>query len=306
MAISYFKKALAAFAPPPKTSDDGRDQWPSRAAFLLAAMGGCAGQGNLLRYPSVVYNNYGLQWFVPYLLAVFLIAIPSLILEVSIGQAYRGGTVIAFNNINRRLKGVGLGPVLVSFVVVQYFTVNLAWIMSYFRWSFTSPLPWAGRLEQFYWEDVLHVGNITEGSLSSSGNSVESFTGYPHVKLIGETVGWSVFVWFLIWISIFRGVGMTGRVVYFTMGLPIVTTIIFVGRALSLENAREGVALLWTNWRSDQLASGTVWQTAVGQVRSSCFITYKSSNIARFSSLLVLDSATLPVTRATTRNMPMP
>jgi solute carrier family 6 GABA transporter-like protein 1 len=62
---------------------------------------------------------------------------------------------------------------------------------------------------------------------------------------------------------------MTGRVVYFTMGLPIVTTIIFVGRALSLENAREGIALLWTNFRGDQLASGTVWQTAVGQVSNN-------------------------------------
>lgn len=50
------------------------------------------------------------------------------------------------------------------------------------------------------------------------------------------------------------------------MGLPIVTTIIFVGRALSLDNASEGVALVWKTWRSDQLASGTVWQTAVGQV----------------------------------------
>ncbi|KAL5462919.1 hypothetical protein PMIN06_001380 [Paraphaeosphaeria minitans] len=266
MVLRYLKKVGAVLAPPAPTSDDGRDQWPSRAAFLLAAMGGCAGQGNLLRYPSVVYNNYGLQWFIPYLLAVFLIAIPSLILEVSIGQAYRGGTVIAFNNINRRLKGVGLGPVLVSFIVVQYFTVNLAWIMSYFRHSFTSPLPWAGRLEEFYWTDVLSVGNITEGSLSPSGNSVLSYTSFPHVKIVGETLGWSVFVWFLIWLSIFRGVGMTGRVVYFTMGLPIVTTIIFVGRALSLENAGEGVALLWTNFRGDQLASGTVWQTAVGQV----------------------------------------
>jgi solute carrier family 6 GABA transporter-like protein 1 len=50
------------------------------------------------------------------------------------------------------------------------------------------------------------------------------------------------------------------------MGLPIVTTIIFVGRALSLDNASEGVALIWRTWRSDQLASGTVWQVAVGQV----------------------------------------
>lgn len=59
---------------------------------------------------------------------------------------------------------------------------------------------------------------------------------------------------------------MTGRVVYFTMGLPIVTTIIFVGRALSLENAREGVDLVWRTWRGGELAKGSLWQTAVGQV----------------------------------------
>jgi solute carrier family 6 GABA transporter-like protein 1 len=232
--MNVLRKIGAALAPPPPKSDDGRDQWPSRAAFLLAAMGGCAGQGNLLRYPSVVYNNYGLQWFIPYLLAVFLIAIPALILEVSIGQAYRGGTVIAFNNINGRLKGVGMGPVIVSFIVVQYFTydgknkrifasanrssVNLAWIMSYFRHSFSSPLPWEGRIEDFYWNDVLRVTNITEytGSLTDDGKGVAAYTEYPGVSLIGETVGWSAFVWLLIWVSIFRGVGMTGRVVYFT------------------------------------------------------------------------------------------
>jgi len=264
--MDVFRKIGGYLAPPPPKSDDGRDQWPSRAAFLLAAMGGCAGQGNLLRYPSVVYNNWGLQWFIPYLLAVFLIAIPALILEVSIGQAYRGGTVIAFNNINRRLKGVGMGPVIVSFIVVQYFTVNLAWIMSYFRHSFTSPLPWQGRIQDFYWNDVLRVGDIIEGGLTEDGTGVASYTGYPNVSLISETVGWSVFVWFLIWLSIFRGVGMTGRVVYFTMGLPIVTTIIFVGRSLSLPNAGEGVRLLWTNFRGEELASGTVWQTAVGLV----------------------------------------
>lgn len=212
--MNVLRKIGGYLAPPPPKSDDGRDQWPSRAAFLLAAMGGCAGQGNLLRYPSVLYNNYGLQWFIPYLLAVILIAIPALILEVAIGQAYRGGTVIAFNNVSRRLKGVGMGPVIVSFIVVQYFTVNLAWIMSYFRYSFQSPLPWTGRLDDFYWNDVLQVGDIIEGSLSEDGKSVAQYQQYPSGALLGETVGWSIFVWFLIWISIFRGVGMTGRVVY--------------------------------------------------------------------------------------------
>ncbi|KAF1807897.1 SNF-domain-containing protein [Eremomyces bilateralis CBS 781.70] len=283
VVVQYLKRIGAWLAPPPPKSDDGRDQWPSRAAFLLAAMGGCAGQGNLLRYPSVVYNNYGLQWFIPYLMAVFLIAIPTLILEISIGQAYRGGTVIAFNNINRRLKGVGMGPVFVSFIVVQYFTVNLAWIMNYFRHSFTSPLPWEGRIEEFYWNDIIHNVDPVENG---------SFLKYPSTKVLGETVGWSMFIWFLIWVSIFRGVGLTGRVVYFTMGLPIVTTIIFVGRALSLENAAAGVRLLWATWRSDQLASGTVWQTAVGQVFFSTgigfgyFTSYASYNAKHSNAVM--------------------
>jgi solute carrier family 6 GABA transporter-like protein 1 len=217
-------------------------------------------------------------------MAVFLIAIPALILEISIGQAYRGGTVIAFNNVNRRLKGTGMGPVFVSFIVVQYFTVNLAWIMIYFKNSFTSPLPWEGRIDEFYWQDV--IGNIEP--VPGSGG----YLTYPGVKVIGETVGWSAFIWFLIWFSIFRGVGMTGRVVYFTMGLPIVTTIIFVGRALSLPNASEGVRLLWATWRSDQLASGTLWQTAVGQVFFSTgigfgyFTSYASYNAKHSNAVM--------------------
>lgn len=240
--------------------------WGGESRDLLPADVRCAGQGNLLRYPSVVYNNYGIQWFIPYLMAVTLVAIPALVLEISIGQAYRGGTVIAFNNVHRRLKGVGMGPVFVSFIVVQYFTVNLAWIMVYWKSSFISPLPWTGRIDDFYNNDVIANPAPSLGNLSDDNKSIEAYTSYPNVGLIGETVGWSAFIWFLIWFSIFRGVGTTGRIVYVTMGLPIVTTIIFVGRALALENAREGVKLLWGTWRSEQLASPVVWQTAVGQV----------------------------------------
>ena len=290
--LQYFKKVTNLLAPPPAKSEDGRDQWPSRAAFLLAAMGGCAGQGNLLRYPSVLYNNHGLQWFIPYLIAVFIVAIPALILEISIGQAYRGGTVIAFNNIHRRLRGVGLGPVLVSFIVVHYFTVNLAWIMNYFRHSFISPLPWEGRINEFYMGDVVANPDPIEGSLTEGNAAVAEYTKYLNVGVIGETVGWSAFIWFLIWISIFRGVGLTGRVVYFTMGLPIVTTVILVGRACSLENAREGVDLVWRTWRSDQLATPTVWQTAVGQVFFSTgigfgyFTSYASYNAKHSNAVM--------------------
>lgn len=50
------------------------------------------------------------------------------------------------------------------------------------------------------------------------------------------------------------------------MGLPVVTTIIFVGRSVSLKSPGDGIPLLWASWRGNQLASRTAWQTAVGQV----------------------------------------
>lgn len=295
------------FAPTPDKAEDGRDVWPSRASFLLAAMGGCAGMGNLLRYPSQIYNNNGLQWFIPYLMAIFLIAIPALILEIAIGQAYRGGSVVAFNNINHRLKGAGLSLLYVGFVVGPYFVVNLAWIMNYFRNSFTSPLPWTGRGQEFYMDDVVANVDPIVGNLTASGDAVANYTVFPGVAMVGETVGWTAFTWFLVWISIFKGVGLTGRVVYFTMGLPIVITIVLIGRAASLDNAAAGIKLMWAEWHSEKLASGDVWQTACGQVFFSTgvgfgyFTSYASYN--RKHSNAVVDAMAIVASNVVFENV---
>jgi solute carrier family 6 (neurotransmitter transporter, GABA) member 1 len=57
--MAFFRKAVDFIAPQANKHDDGRDAWPSRTAFVLAAMGGAIGLGNVLRYPSQVYNNNG-------------------------------------------------------------------------------------------------------------------------------------------------------------------------------------------------------------------------------------------------------
>jgi hypothetical protein len=48
MAIKNLLRTV--FSSKAKIADDGRDQWPSRLSFILAAMGGCVGLGNILRY----------------------------------------------------------------------------------------------------------------------------------------------------------------------------------------------------------------------------------------------------------------
>ena len=44
-----------------------REQWGSRYGFIIAAMGSAIGLGNLVRYPSVVYENGAGAFLIPYL-----------------------------------------------------------------------------------------------------------------------------------------------------------------------------------------------------------------------------------------------
>jgi solute carrier family 6 (neurotransmitter transporter, GABA) member 1 len=138
-------------------------------------------------------------------MAIFLVAIPVLILEVSIGQAYRGGSVVAYNQVGRRLRGLGLGLIINGYTVIVYYVAILGWVMNYWRNGFKSNVPWAGRNEEFFMEDV--IANV---------DPVESDSGwisYPGGGLVPETTGWVLFTWFVIWLCIWRGVGVTGRVV---------------------------------------------------------------------------------------------
>lgn len=60
--MNLISKVYNWVAPPSKKGEDGRDVWGSRLSFIFAAMGGAVGLGNLLRFPSVVYNNHGKLW----------------------------------------------------------------------------------------------------------------------------------------------------------------------------------------------------------------------------------------------------
>jgi solute carrier family 6 (neurotransmitter transporter, GABA) member 1 len=166
--------------------------------------------------------------------------------------------------------------------------------MIYFRHSFTSPLPWAGRPQEFY-EEVVGINPVpTPGNYTSDGTGIVDWVQYNGTRIMPETVGWTIFTWFLVWISIFKGTGLTGRVVYFTMGLPVVITIILIGRSCSLPNAVDGVKLYFATWRGEELAKGAIWQTACGQVFFSTgvgfgyFTSYASYN--KKHSNAVLDS----------------
>lgn len=264
--MDVLKKVYKYIAPDAEKGADGRDVWPSRTSFVLAAMGGAVGLGNILRYPSVVFVNNGLQWFIPYLIALCMLAIPLLILEISIGQAARGGGVIAFNNISKRARGVGIGTIFTGYTVCTYYVVILSWVMVYFRHSFYSPLAWEGRLEEFYMNDIIANVDPIPGSYSEDGKTVLEYASYPGTGIVGETAGWCAFVWFVVYLCMYKGVGVSGRAVYFIMGMPLVIIFILLGRGVSLPNAIDGIKMYMGHWDGKKLASGKIWQDAAGQI----------------------------------------
>ncbi|KAJ3335674.1 hypothetical protein HDU93_004740 [Gonapodya sp. JEL0774] len=221
-------------------------------------MGSAIGLGNMFRYPSQAWRNYGLQWFVPYLMALFLIGIPLLALEMILGQISRSGAVTAFGRVSPRMRGMGLASQITGYIVATYYVPIIAYGVLYFFKSFTSPLPWtvdggSSSVSSYFFGTIVGYHDLGAG---------ESGTGDINWPLYGCVV----FVWAFLYFSTFRGPGLLGKIVYVTMGYPVVMLIIIIVRGVTLENAWQGIKLYIGTWRSDNISTTKPWTAAVGQI----------------------------------------
>ncbi len=64
----------------------GRERWASRLGLILAMAGNAIGLGNFLRFPSVAARNGGGAFMIPYFCALFLVGIPLMWVEWSMGR----------------------------------------------------------------------------------------------------------------------------------------------------------------------------------------------------------------------------
>ena len=80
----------------PQEHDHERERWSSRLAFYFAAVGSAVGFGNVWRFPLLVYEYGGGAFFIPYVLALFLVGIPILVLEIALGQFYEQGGELVY------------------------------------------------------------------------------------------------------------------------------------------------------------------------------------------------------------------
>jgi len=83
------------------------ERWSSHIAFILAAIGAAVGIGNIWRFPALLGQNGGGAYLVPYFIAVFLFALPLMVLEIAMGRHFRSSVVSSFRAIRQRSRSSG-------------------------------------------------------------------------------------------------------------------------------------------------------------------------------------------------------
>jgi NSS family neurotransmitter:Na+ symporter len=238
--------------------EEQRETWGSRGAFVLAAIGSAVGLGNLWKFPYQIYDRGGAAFLIPYIIAIFIIGIPMLILEFSLGHFTQRAAPNAFGRANRSLEFVGWWGIILGFVIVTFYPVILAYCFSFIGFSIEGilnggELPWAGQ--------------GIEG-VEKAKTFFDNYLGYTEGFTLGAiqtNVLWMlILAWFLMYLCIFRGVNIVSKIVWLTVPLPWLMLLILTVNGLLLPGSIKGLAYyLNPDW--SQLSKPTTWQYAFGQ-----------------------------------------
>ena len=111
-----------------------RGQFASKFGFIMAAAGSAVGLGNIWRFPYLTGENGGAAFVFVYILCVVLVGAPMLINEIALGRLTGKNPVGAFKSTGA--NGVwtffaGVLPLIVTFVVLSYYSTIAGWTVGY-------------------------------------------------------------------------------------------------------------------------------------------------------------------------------
>jgi len=248
--------------PPP------REFWSSRVAFYSAAAGAAIGFGNVWRFPGLMVQYGGGSFFIPYLIALFVVGLPLSVLEIGFGQYFQTGDIGVFGGFHPRLRGVGVASLACAFIVGSYYIVLIAWVIKAFFASFDPDTPWAQpeltgeEAITYFQQEIIGMKTLTTSDLTPT-------------RIVSANVGYTFLVWVIIFATTAFGLRVTGRITYVTMGLPFVILFIFLGRAIALPGSQEGVDAFIGLWDLSVLRTERkVWSEACSQVFFSNSLTF--------------------------------
>lgn len=262
-----------------------RDRWGNRFGFIMASVGAAIGFGNVWRFPSLAYKYGGGAFFIPYLMALFFIGIPILIMEIALGQYYQAGDSGVFISMHKRLGGTGLASISCGYFITLYYVPLITWVIHAFFDTF-GDYAWDGSQIEFKNgtgipnSNETHFNNTLRETFDGTGYFVLNIIGAATVedgmatKLVPANVGYLFLTWACIYGCVAFGVKIEGYITYFTMGFPIVLLFVFLGITASLDGAEDGIKAYIGVWDMSVLSDQPeCWSEAVSQIFFSIGVT---------------------------------
>jgi NSS family neurotransmitter:Na+ symporter len=187
-----------------------RGAWGSKLGFILAASGSAIGLGNIWRFPYVTGMEGGAAFVVVYLACVFVIGVPVLIAELTLGRHTSLNPVGAIRAVSRSRHWplVGYLGVLTGVGILSYYAVIAGWTIG------------------FIFRTIAH-----------SGGSFESFVSDPTVEL-GYFMLFLILTALVVAGGVERGIERWSKILMPLLLLILVGLIVYV---MTLDGAAQGV-----------------------------------------------------------------
>jgi len=122
-----------------------RQRWNSKIGIILAVAGSAIGLGNFLRFPVQAASNGGGAFMIPYLISLFLLGIPLMWIEWTLGRYGGGfghstapGIFHSLREKNRLIKYFGVIGIFGPIVIYIYYVYIESWLLGYTFLSMTS------------------------------------------------------------------------------------------------------------------------------------------------------------------------
>jgi NSS family neurotransmitter:Na+ symporter len=243
-----------------------RDSWGSRLGIIMAVAGSAIGLGNFLRFPAKVAANGGGAFLIPYFVSLFLLGIPLMWIEWTLGRfggGFEHGTAPGiFHSVwkkNRFIKYFGVIGIFGPLVIFIYYTYIESWSLAYSFFALS------GRYAHLI--DQAGMQNFLRGFQGLESN--QFFNGF------GFAYSFFLITFVLNIAVIYHGIkGGIERLCKWAMPLLFILGFVLLIRVLTLGtpdparpewNILNGFGFQW-NPDFSALKSARVWLEAAGQI----------------------------------------
>lgn len=112
-----------------------REKFGSRFGFILVSAGCAIGLGNVWRFPYIVGQYGGAAFVLIYLLFLFLLGVPIMIMEFSVGRASQKSVASSFKVLQpqgSKWHLYGYFGMAGNYILMAFYTMICGWMLAYF------------------------------------------------------------------------------------------------------------------------------------------------------------------------------